>query len=312
MPVFRRSDGRRSPVEAMAQLRAASATHLRERAAAARRRVHLLLPLVVGVLLVNHYRMSLFHLDEPVRLACSFALVGLGAWFARDFGRALGPAMSKRVDVGTAGTIGFIVRLVLLVAALLVSLRIAGLTPRTLAVGSAVTAIVLGLAAQSTIGNVFAGLLILSVQPFRVGDRVRFQAGMLAGQVEGTVTALGLLYVTLSDGEDVILVPNNSVVSAAIVPLREPTKVDLRARLRPGIKPSEVQRLIEETVTTPTRDAPNIELEEVDDTEVVMRVSATPVSNADGPKLADEVLAAVAAATDGVNGNGSRQGAPLP
>src|SRR3954454_7114522 len=306
MPVFRRQDGRRSPAEAMAQLRAASAVHLRERAAAARRRVLLLLPLVVGVVLVNKYRIQLFGLDEPVRLECAIALVGLGAWFARDFGRAVGPMMTKRVDPGTAGTIGFIVRLVLLVTAMLVALRIAGLTPRTLAVGGAVTAIVLGLAAQSTIGNLFAGLLVLSVQPFRVGDRVRLQAGNLAGQLEGTVTQLGLLYVTLQSGDDVILVPNNTVVTAAIVPLRQPGNVDLRARLRPGIKPSEVQRLIEETVTVPTRDHPHIELEEVDDTEVVMRVTAAPVSNADGPKLADEVLAAVDAATKAANGSGQQ------
>lgn len=303
MPVFRRQDGRRPAAEAMAQLRAASAVHLRERARAARRRVLLLLPLVVGVVLVNRYRMTLFHMDEPVRLACAIVLVGLGAWFARDAGRAIGPMMLRRVDPGTAGTIGFLLRLVLLVAAMLVALRIAGLTPRTLAVGGAVTAIVLGLAAQSTIGNLFAGLLLLSVQPFRVGDRVRLQAGALAGQVEGTVSALGLLYVTLAHGEDIILVPNNTIVSAAIVPLREPGGVDLRARLRPGIKPSEVQRMIEETVTTPTREHPHIELEEVDDNEVVMRVTATPASHADGPKLADEVLAAVDAATRATNGS---------
>ena len=132
----------------MAQLRAANvSTHLRQQARAARARAALLFPLVVGVLLVNHYRMKLFGLDEPVRLACAFALVGLGAWFARDLGRAIGPAMTRRVDRGTAGTIGFIVRLVLLVSAVLVALHIAGLTPRTLAVGGAVTAIVLGLAA---------------------------------------------------------------------------------------------------------------------------------------------------------------------
>src|SRR3954452_4593828 len=297
MPVFRRQDGRRSPAEAMAQLRAASAVHLRERAAAARRRVLLLLPLVVGVGLVNKYRVQLFGLDDPVRLVCAIALVGLGAWFARDFGRALGPAMSKRMDQGTAGTIGFLVRLVLLVAAMLIALRIAGLTPRTLAVGGAVTAIVIGLAAQSTIGNLFAGVLLLSVQPFRVGDRVRLQAGNLAGVVEGTVSQLGLLYVTLMHGEDVILVPNNTVVSAAIVPLREPGKVDLRARLRARVKPSELQRVIEQAVETPTREHPHIQLEEVDDNEVVMRVTATPASDADGPKLADEVLAAVDAVT---------------
>src|SRR3954463_2047525 len=293
MPVFRRSDRSRSPAAAMAQLRAASATHLREQAHAARRRAAVLLPLVVGVFIVYRYRISLFQSDAPVRLVCAVALVGLGAWFARDLGRAIGPNLTKRVDRGTAGTIGFIVRLVMLVAAILVALRIAGLTPRTLAVGGAVTAIVLGLAAQQTIGNLIAGLLILSVQPFRVGERVRFQAGALAGVLEGTVTQLGLLYVTLNDGKDVILVPNNTVVTAAIVPLRQPGSVDLLARLRPGIKPSEVQRLIEETVQTPTRTPPQIELEEIDDEEVVMRITATPETDADGPKLADEVLAAV-------------------
>ena len=305
MPLFRRNDGRRSPAEAMAQLRAASAAHLREQARAARRRAALLLPLVVGVVLVNHYRMKLFGLDEPVRLVCALALVGLGAWFARDFGRALGPNLTKHVDRGTAGTIGFLVRLGMLTIAILIALRIAGLTPRTLAVGGAVTAIVLGLAAQTTIGNLFAGVLLLSAQPFRVGERVQIRAGALGGVLEGTVMQLGLLYVTLVDGEDQILVPNNQVVAAAIVPLRAPGSVDLRARLRPGIKPSELQRLIEETVTTPTRDHPHIELEEVDDAEVVMRVTAAPLSAEDGPKLADEVLAAVDAATKATNGNGS-------
>jgi small conductance mechanosensitive channel len=303
MRVFRRSDGRRSAADAVAQLRAASATHLREQSRAARRRAAFLLPLVIGVFLVNRYRMSLFDVDAPVRLACALALVGLGAWFARDLGRAIGPALTKRMDPGTAGTIGFLVRLMFLIAALVVALRIAGLTPRTLAVGGAVTAIVLGLAAQSTIGNVFAGLLILSVQPFRVGERVRLQAGGLAGVLEGTVTQLGLLYVTLTDGKDVILVPNNTVVSAAIVPLRQPGSIDVRARLRPGIKPSEVQRLIEETVQTPTRTPPEIELEEIDDAEVIMRITAVPETDADGPKLADEVLAAVDAATHATNGS---------
>ena len=310
MPVFRRNGGgRRSPAAAVATLRAASAVHLRERALAARRRALLLLPLVVGVLLVNRYRMELFQLDVPVRVASAVALVGLGAWFARDFARAIGPAMARHMDAGTAGTVGFILRLLLLVVAVVAALRIAGLTPRTVAVGGAVTAVVIGLAAQSTVGNVFAGLLLLSVQPFRVGDRVRLQAGNLAGTIEGTVSQLGLLYVTLTHGEDVILVPNNTVMTSAIVPLREPGKVDLRARLRPGIRPSEVQRMIEDTVTVPTREHPHIELEEVDDKEVIVRVSATPAAHSDGPKLADEVLLAVDRATKATDpGSGSRNG----
>lgn len=290
----RREDGRRLPLEAMAQLRAAgSSQQFRERTRKARRNAVLIAPMVAAVVLVNHYRVELFNLDEPVRLVCSFALVGLGLAFARDAGRAIGPAMERRMDPGTAGTIGFLLRLTLLIVATVVALRIAGLTPRTLAVGGAVTAIVLGLAAQATIGNLFAGLLLISVRPFRVGERVRLQAGALAGVVEGTVSQLGLLYVTLTNGDDVILVLNNAVVTSAIVPLREPAKVDLRARLQAGIKPSELQRIIEQRITVPTRDHPEIHLEELNEDEVIMRVTAAPERDADGPKLADEVLAAV-------------------
>ena len=41
------------------------------------------------------------------------------------------------------------------------------------------------------------------------------------------------------------MVPNNVVLSAAVVPLREPASVDLRARLRPDVKPSDVQAMLE-------------------------------------------------------------------
>jgi small-conductance mechanosensitive channel len=258
---------------------------------------------VVAVLLANKYRMQIFGLDTPVRIACALTLGALGGWLARDVARALGPVLLRRLDPGTAGTVGFLLRLVLLVATFVVALRIVGLPPRALAVGGAATAVVFGLAAQSTIGNLLAGMLLLTVRPFRVGDRVRMQAGALAGEIEGTVSSLGLLYVMLTRGDDTILVPNNAVLQAAIVPLREPTAVDLRARLRPDVRPSELQRHIEDRVCTPTRDEPHIHLEEVDDQEVIMRVTATPERDEEGPKLADEILAAVAAVTHR-NGNG--------
>jgi hypothetical protein len=79
-----------------------------------------------------------------------------------------------------------------------------------------------------------------------------------------------------------------------VVPLREPASVDQRARLRPDVKPSDVQSKLEESVSTPVRGEPTIALEEIDADEVVVRIQATPLSDADGPRLADEVLAAVA------------------
>jgi small conductance mechanosensitive channel len=223
--------------------------------------------------------------------------VGLGWWLARDVGRAVRPALFRKLEPHTAGTVSFLIRLALLGAALLASLRIGGVEPRTLAVGGAFTAVVVGLAAQNTLGNVIAGVLLISARPFLVGDRVRFQGGGLAGQLEGVVMSLGLLYVTLAQGEDTIMVPNNVAMGSAVVPLREPAAVDLRAHLTPDVKPSDLQAFLDENVHTPTRSRPHISVEEVDDEEVVMRVRAVPELDRDGPRLADEILAAIGRVT---------------
>src|SRR4051812_42478103 len=254
----------------------------------------LLLPMIAGVLVLSSYRQQLFGVAEPIRIATVFALVALGWQFARDLGRAAGPTLFRRLDPGTAGTVGVLVRFVTIVAALVIALRIAGLDPRTLAFGGAFTAVVLGLAAQQTFGNLFAGLVLLSARPFRVGDRVRLQGGGLAGQIEGVVSSLGLLYTIFMSGEDQIMVPNNVVLSVAVIPLREPSGVDLRARLRPGVTPVDIQTLLEETIQTPMRDKPRVVLEEIDGDEVAVRISVSPENPADGARLSSEVLRALA------------------
>jgi small conductance mechanosensitive channel len=252
-------------------------------------------PLLAGVLLLYKYRADVFGpaWDTPVRIATACALIVLGWQVARDVGRSFGPLLFRRMDPGTAGTVGFLIRLTFMLLAVLVALRVAGLDPRTLAVGGAFTAVIIGLAAQQTLGNLIAGMVLLSARPFRVGERVRLQGGPLAGNVEGVVSSLGLLYTTLAQGDDAIMVPNSVVLNIAIVPLREPDGVDLRARLRPGVTPVDVQQILDETIETPVRERPEIFLEEIDGDEVVVRISAVPERPGDGPKLATEVLEAV-------------------
>jgi small conductance mechanosensitive channel len=256
-----------------------------------------LLPAIAGVLLLYSYRKQVFGVDQPVRIATVIALVALGWQFARDLGRSFGPTLFRRMDPGTAGTVGFLVRFFTIVASLVAALRVAGIDPQTLAVGGAFTAVILGLAAQQTFGNLFAGFVLLSARPFRVGDRVRLQGGGLAGQIEGVVSSLGLLYTTFASGDDQIMVPNAVVLSVAVVPLREPAGVDLRARLRPGVTPLDIQELLEHTVETPLRDKPRVALEEIDGDEVVVRIGVTPEFPTDGSRLASEVLSTLAAET---------------
>ena len=102
------------------------------------------------------------------------------------------------------------------------------------------------------------------------------------------------MYTTLVQGADTILVPNSVVLNVAVVPLREPAAVDLRARLRPGSTPLDIEELLKGSIDTPIRGSPRITLEEVDANEVVLRIAATPLDPRDGPRLAGEVLRAIA------------------
>src|ERR671911_309908 len=253
-----------------------------------------ILILIAGVLVVFEQRTTLFPgLGQEVRIVTVAALVILGWALARSLGQGVAPALYRRIEPGTAGTIGFLIRLITIALVIVIALRVAGVNASTLAVGGAFTAIVLGLAAQQTIANLIAGLVLLGTRPFRVGERVRLVGGMLAGSLEGIVGSLGLFYTTLVSGADRILIPNSVLLQLAVVPLREPERVEMRARFGADITPAEVQELLTGALTVPTRYPPDITLEELDGDQIVVRISATPERPADGSRLASEVLAAI-------------------
>jgi small-conductance mechanosensitive channel len=260
-----------------------------------------LIALIAGVLVCFTERKTFFPgYGLEVRIATVALLVILGWGLARMLARGFAPALYRRVEPGTAGTIGFLVRLLTILAMTVVALRIAGLQASTLAVGGGFTAVVVGLSAQQVLGNLLAGLVLITNRPFRVGERVRLQAGVIAGQLEGVVGQLGLFYTTLVSGADRILVPNGVLIQTAVTPLREPDRVEFRARFDADTSPREVQQTIEETIDVPLRYPPHIEVEELDRDDVVVRVVSTPMNPRDGGKLAEEVLAGLRS----VDGNG--------
>src|ERR1039457_4483098 len=133
-----------------------------------------LVPLFVGVVILYDNRLSLLGtttpgrhgqpsttslegLETPVTVVTVIALMILGWAIARDIGRGLGPPLFRRLDPATAGTVGFLIRLSTVGLALLVALGVAGIEARTLALGGAFTAVIFGLAAQQTLGNLVAG-----------------------------------------------------------------------------------------------------------------------------------------------------------
>ena len=156
------------------------------------------------------------------------------------------------------------------------SRRVAGLD-RTLLVGGAFTAVIVGLAAQQTLGSLFAGMVLLG-GPSASANACAFRA---AGSrpARRVVSSLGLLYTTFARGDDQIMIPNSVVLNVAIVP-REPDGVDLRAPQR-RVTPLEFSNCSKRQSRRPSR-PPQIHLEKSTATRSSC-IPATPEHSADGP-----------------------------
>lgn len=80
-----------------------------------------------------------------------------------------------------------------------------------------VTSIVIGLALQTAIGSIVAGLLLLFEQPFTLGDWLE------AGGVTGRVVEVNWRAVHIQTGSGLQIVPNSSLAGAAFTNLSRPT-----------------------------------------------------------------------------------------
>ena len=89
-----------------------------------------------------------------------------------------------------------------------------------LVLGGAVTTILIGIAAQQALGNVFAGMVLLLSRPFTVGDLVQLRSGSLGGLIEGTVTEIGITYTCVDTRDGVLRLPNSQVLAAGVGPVR--------------------------------------------------------------------------------------------
>jgi small-conductance mechanosensitive channel len=76
---------------------------------------------------------------------------------------------------------------------------------------SAIAAAVIGFAAQQTIGNVIAGVMLAVTQPIRIGDRVTFE------DHSGVVEDIRLTHTFLQTGTDArIIVPNGKLAGSVV------------------------------------------------------------------------------------------------
>ncbi len=117
------------------------------------------------------------------------------------------PAAASAIRLGVQ-IIGYLAILVTILGLFAVKIE-------SVLLSGAIVSVVLGLAAQQSLGNAFAGVVLLVSRPFRVGDYITLRAGALGGQYDGRVTAISLMFTMMQTSEGPISFPNAAVLSAA-------------------------------------------------------------------------------------------------
>jgi len=165
-------------------------------------RVGVIMPAIVGAALVLAGGIA------AVRIAARIVLEGS----ASRIGDTKGSVLAR--VVGISGT-------VVVILWTLSALRI-GI--QTLLLGGALTGVVLGIAAQQTLGNVIAGIVLLVVKPFVVGEETVLKSTL--GEYEGRVTNIGFLYVSMETENGPVDVPNAAALASAVGPGARSNKTD--------------------------------------------------------------------------------------
>jgi len=170
-------------------------------------------------------RSYLPHLFDPTSLLGSLVyavlILGLAIFAARLVRISLKRATKLFPDTAEAiFATQFLQAIVFLVAIILYAHLIPALHSlgTALLTGASVASIIVGLASQSSLGNVISGFSIFLFHRFHVGDRL--QMNTPKGLATGTIEALTLGYTTLRTYEnEEILVPNTMMANAIIIRL---------------------------------------------------------------------------------------------
>jgi len=144
-------------------------------------------------------------------LFAAAALIGISGQVRR--------MLEPRVGSSHAAVVRYSALLIGSVVICVTTLALLRIEVTQLILGGALTAVVLGIAGQQSMANLFAGIVLLMSRPFNVGERIRVRSGAMGGVMEGTVTEIGLTYVRLDTGDGVLALPNSQVLAAAVGPL---------------------------------------------------------------------------------------------
>lgn len=170
---------------------------------------------------------------QIIAAATAAAFCVFGSIATYGLSRKARSVLQPRVGTAHAAVVQYFLLLIGGFTTLAVTLALFHVPVSQLLLGGALTSVFVGIAAQQSLSNVFAGIVLLLARPFRVGDPILLRAGALGGELTGTVTEIGITYVRIDTGGSVMAVPNSQVLNAVVGPQpqqAEPQQAESRAR----------------------------------------------------------------------------------
>ncbi|MEM0287381.1 MAG: mechanosensitive ion channel family protein [Nitrososphaerota archaeon] len=191
--------------------------------------------LAVGIL--AYYTIFVFNV-LPIKFATlaviAVALVA-GYLAIRILSKEIRIVASKLLGTKKANNISVAFEYIGYIVLAIVVLGLAGVSGNALLAGGTFAGLVLGLAGQTVISNVLAGILLITARPMEIGDRVTiatWQYGMvvpvyppkffsddrLIVGYTGVIKDIGLTYCVLTlDEGPTVKIPNNVIIQAAVI-----------------------------------------------------------------------------------------------
>lgn len=158
-------------------------------------------------------------------LVGALLLLFAGWWLAGWADRTIRSVLARRIDLTLIGVIAAVVRYTIIVVVLVAVLSQLGIQTTSILAALGAVGLAVGLAMQGTLSNIAAGLMLLWLRPFRVGDYID------TGSVAGIVKELGLFATELHTWDGLYqFVPNSELWNKRIVNhSRLPTRlIDLK------------------------------------------------------------------------------------
>ncbi|MGC2174310.1 MAG: mechanosensitive ion channel family protein [Acidimicrobiales bacterium] len=157
--------------------------------------------------------------EKLIVWAAAVVLVVAGAFAIIHLSRAIGRTVARGTTIGTGASVRLITTGVGYLILIFALLTVLGVSLDHLLIGAGVAGIILGVAAQQSLGNVFAAIVMLVARPFVVGDMIRIRSGV-TGVLDVRVLGIGLTYVTVDTDDGILRVPNSLMLAAGIGQLR--------------------------------------------------------------------------------------------